>query len=91
MIIEQVVNAVGKGAYWSIKKILEYIVPIYIQKGKLDPIIPTIYLWISGDSRNVGWKVKHVMITTSYNAMNHRSFMGVSFTRNQKWRDYLMI
>ena len=28
-IIEQVVNATGKGAYRSIKKILEYIVPSY--------------------------------------------------------------
>ena len=39
IIVEQVVSAVGKGAYQSIKKILEYIVPAYIQKGKLDPTI----------------------------------------------------
>jgi len=30
LIIEQVVSAIGKGAYRSIKKILEYIVPAYI-------------------------------------------------------------
>ncbi|GES98237.1 hypothetical protein GLOIN_2v1761734 [Rhizophagus clarus] len=34
-IIEQVVNATGKGAYRSIKKILEYIVPSYVNEGKL--------------------------------------------------------
>jgi hypothetical protein len=39
IIIEQVVDAVGKGAYRSIKEILKYIVPVYIQKGKLDPIL----------------------------------------------------
>ena len=44
MIVEQVVNAVGKGAYRSVKKILEYIVPAYIQKGKLNPLIPIIHL-----------------------------------------------
>jgi len=65
IIVEQVVSAVGKGAYRSIKKILEYIMPAYIQKGKLDPTIPTIHLRISGDGRNVGRKVKHVMITVA--------------------------
>ena len=63
LIIEQVVSAIGKGAYRSIKKILEYIIPAYIQKGELDPTIPIIHLRISGDGRNVGRKVKHVMIT----------------------------
>ncbi|GBB95914.1 hypothetical protein RclHR1_26410002 [Rhizophagus clarus] len=53
-IIEQVVNATGKGAYRSIKKILEYIVPSYVNEGKLDPEIPVIHLRISGDGRNVG-------------------------------------
>src|SRR5277367_2479393 len=65
IIVEQVVNAIGKGAYRSIKKILEYIVPAYIQKGMLDPAMPTIHLRVSGDSRNVGRKVKHVIITVA--------------------------
>ncbi|GES91624.1 hypothetical protein GLOIN_2v1809230 [Rhizophagus clarus] len=71
-IIEQVVNATGKQAYRSIKKILEYIVPSYVNEGKLDPEIPVIHLRISGDRRNVGWKVKHVMITVALldNSMN---------------------
>ena len=58
LIVEQVVSAIGKGAYRSVKKILEYIVPAYIQNGKLD-------LRVSGDGRNVGRKVKHVMITVA--------------------------
>ncbi|GBC10132.1 hypothetical protein RclHR1_09370002 [Rhizophagus clarus] len=62
-IIEQVVNATEKRAYRSIKKILEYIVPSYVNEEKLDPEIPVIHLRISGDGRNVGWKVKHIMIT----------------------------
>ena len=49
LIIEQVVNATEKGAYWSVKKILKYIVLSYIKKGKLDPAMPTIHLRISGD------------------------------------------
>jgi hypothetical protein len=65
IIVEQVVSAVGKGAYRSVKKILEFIVPVYVQKGKLDPALPTIHLRISGDGRNVGRKVKHVMITVA--------------------------
>ncbi|RIA85398.1 hypothetical protein C1645_830833 [Glomus cerebriforme] len=39
--------------------------PVYIQKGRLDPTMPIIHLWISGDGRNVGRKVKHVMITVA--------------------------
>ena len=58
IIVEQVVSAIGKGVYRSVKKILEYIVPTYIQNGKLDPTIPIIHLRISGDGRNVGRKVK---------------------------------
>src|SRR5581483_52053 len=65
LIVEQVVSAIGKGAYRSVKKILEYIVPAYIQSRKLDPAIPIIHLRVSGDGRNVGRKVKHVMITVA--------------------------
>ena len=49
-----------------LKKFLNIIiVPVYIQNGKLDPAIPIIHLRISGDGRNVGRKVKHVMITVA--------------------------
>uniref|UniRef100_U9T6F7 Uncharacterized protein n=1 Tax=Rhizophagus irregularis (strain DAOM 181602 / DAOM 197198 / MUCL 43194) TaxID=747089 RepID=U9T6F7_RHIID len=63
IIVEQVNSAIGKGAYRSIKKILKYIVPAYIQNEKLDPASPIIHLRISGDGRNVKRKVKHIMIT----------------------------
>ncbi|POG69680.1 hypothetical protein GLOIN_2v1479902 [Rhizophagus irregularis DAOM 181602=DAOM 197198] len=63
LIIDQVINATGKGAYRIVKKILEYIIPSYVEKGILDPAIPTIHLRISGDGLNVGRKVKLVMIT----------------------------
>ncbi|GBC35838.1 hypothetical protein GLOIN_2v1761734 [Rhizophagus irregularis DAOM 181602=DAOM 197198] len=49
IIVEQVNSAIGKGAYRSIKKILKYIVPAYIQNEKLDPASPIIHLRISGD------------------------------------------
>ncbi|GBC43485.2 hypothetical protein GLOIN_2v1809230 [Rhizophagus irregularis DAOM 181602=DAOM 197198] len=65
LIIEQVVSATGKGAYRSVKKIFEYIIPSYIKKKVLDPAIPTIHLQISGDGQNAERKVKHVMITVA--------------------------
>ncbi|PKK72179.1 hypothetical protein RhiirC2_777513 [Rhizophagus irregularis] len=65
IIVEQVNSAIGKGAYRSIKKILKYIVPAYIQNEKLDPASPIIHLRISGDGHNVEQKVKHVMITVA--------------------------
>ncbi|PKY30610.1 hypothetical protein RhiirB3_447780 [Rhizophagus irregularis] len=40
-------SAIGKDAYRSIKKILKYIVPAYIQNEKLDPASPIIHLRIS--------------------------------------------
>ncbi|GBB99767.1 hypothetical protein RclHR1_36220001 [Rhizophagus clarus] len=71
-IIEQVVNAIGKRAYQSIKKILKYIVSSYIKEEKLDSKIPVIHLRISGNERNVRQKVKHVIITVVLldNSMN---------------------
>ncbi|EXX53353.1 hypothetical protein RirG_244750 [Rhizophagus irregularis DAOM 197198w] len=58
-------SAIGKDAYRSIKKILKYIVPAYIQNEKLDPASPIIHLRISGDGHNIRRKVKHVMITVA--------------------------
>ncbi|PKY37075.1 hypothetical protein RhiirB3_461264, partial [Rhizophagus irregularis] len=40
-----------------------YIIPSFVEKGILDPAIPTIHLRISGDEQNIRRKVKHVMIT----------------------------
>jgi len=53
----------GKGGYRNINNILQYVIPNLVQKGILNPYQPIINLQISGDGRNVGRKVKHVMIT----------------------------
>ncbi|PKC53895.1 hypothetical protein RhiirA1_415761 [Rhizophagus irregularis] len=64
-IVQEVIDAVGKGGYRNIKDILQYLVPDLIQKGILNPHQPTINLRISGDGRNVGRKVKHVMVAVA--------------------------
>src|SRR5207302_9047852 len=53
----------GKAGCRSIKDILTYIVPILVLNGVLDTNNPIIHLRISGDGRNVGRKIKHVMLT----------------------------
>jgi len=62
-IINQMVSAIGKAGYRSVKNILKYIVPKYINDGILNTTCPIINLRISGDGRNVGRKVKQVMVT----------------------------
>ena len=62
-IIQEVIKNIGKGAYRSVKAILAYIVPVLVIDGILDNNNPTVHLRISGDGRNVGRKVKHVMVT----------------------------
>ncbi|CAG8605442.1 29220_t:CDS:2 [Gigaspora margarita] len=62
-IIEQVTNAIGKAGYRSIKDILNYIMPFLINQNILNPTNPSINLRILGDGRNVGRKIKHVMVT----------------------------
>jgi len=62
-VIQEVIHSVGKGGYRSVKAILIYIVPALIIDGVLDGSNPTIHLRVSGDGRNVGRKVKHVMVT----------------------------
>ena len=64
-IVQEVINTVGKGGYRNIKNILQYLIPNLIQKRVLNPNQPIINLRISGDGRNVGKKVKHVMLTAS--------------------------
>src|SRR4051812_28859694 len=61
-IILGITKSIGKCGYRNILKILTYIIPILINENILDPCHPTIHLRISGDGRNVGRKVKHVMI-----------------------------
>ncbi|CAB4403243.1 unnamed protein product [Rhizophagus irregularis] len=63
LIVQEVVGAVGKSSYRNVKDILQYLIPDLVQKKILNPYEPIIHFWISGDGRNVGRKVKHVMIT----------------------------
>lgn len=47
----------------SIKDILNYIIPPLLEKGIVNNDDPVLHIRISGDGRNVGHKVKHVMVT----------------------------
>ena len=62
-VVETVINSVGKAGIRSIKEILLFLIPNLIKKNILDPAQPLISIRISGDGRNVGRKVKHVMLT----------------------------
>ncbi|PKK60592.1 hypothetical protein RhiirC2_719002 [Rhizophagus irregularis] len=61
--ITETIQNIKNGGYRSVKDILIYIVPVLILNGILDVNNPIIHLRISGDGRNVGRKIKHVMIT----------------------------
>src|ERR1044072_6691987 len=56
-------NLVGKAGNRSIKEILIFLIPILVKKNILNPLQPTISIRISEDERNVGYKIKHIMIT----------------------------
>ncbi|CAG8637948.1 14151_t:CDS:2, partial [Ambispora leptoticha] len=62
-IVNNVVESAEKGEQHFIIDILNFIVPEYIKKRLLIPNNTTIKLHISGDGRNVGRKVQHVMVT----------------------------
>jgi len=62
-VIQMVHEAIGNGGHRSIIKILQYLIPSLVECKVLDMENPTIHLRISGDGRNVGRQVKHVMIT----------------------------
>ncbi|PKC62344.1 hypothetical protein RhiirA1_397698 [Rhizophagus irregularis] len=64
-IIHNLQQSVGKGGQRNIVDILKYLIPGLIEKKILDITNPKIHLRISGDGRNVGRKVKQVMITCS--------------------------
>ena len=69
-ITQEVINTMGIGIYRSAKDILCYIIPHLKKKEVLKSSDPTIHLRISGDGRNVGRKIKHVMIT--FMILNHK-------------------
>lgn len=62
-VIRGVTESIGKAGYRNIKDIIKYIIPILIKEQVLDPLQPIIHIRISGDGRNVGRKVKHIMVT----------------------------
>jgi len=62
-VIQMIYESIGNGGRRSVIKILEYLIPSLTERGVLDPNDPTIHLRISGDGRNVGRQVKHVMVT----------------------------
>ncbi|PKK67697.1 hypothetical protein RhiirC2_751396 [Rhizophagus irregularis] len=59
----EIIQTIKKGGTRSVKDILKYIVPVLISNKILDINNPIIHLRVSGDGRNVGRKIKHVMIT----------------------------
>lgn len=70
-VIDEVESLVGKGVRRSIKDILNFIIPSMISKGILNYSESILHIRISGDGRNIGHKVKHLMITfTILNKMN---------------------
>ncbi|CAB4423108.1 unnamed protein product [Rhizophagus irregularis] len=64
-IIDNMQQSIGKGGRRNIINILKYLIPDLVKKKVLDTTNPEIHLRISGDGRNVGRKVKQVMITCS--------------------------
>jgi hypothetical protein len=64
-IIDNMQQSIGKGEQRDIINILKYLIPDLVKKKVLDITNPEIHLRISGDGRNVGRKVKQVMITCS--------------------------
>lgn len=67
----EIINNQGQGGYRSIKKILEFVIKMLINQEILNYSLDNnIHIRISGDGRNVGKKIKHVMIT--FAVMNNR-------------------
>ncbi|CAG8744050.1 1260_t:CDS:2, partial [Gigaspora rosea] len=61
--VNNIVEIAGIGAQCSIKDLLNYIISYLEQSNILKCNDPVVHLRISGDSRNVGRKIKHVMVT----------------------------
>ncbi|PKK74670.1 hypothetical protein RhiirC2_774502 [Rhizophagus irregularis] len=69
-VAQEVINTIGIGIYCSAKDILCYIIS-YLEKNKiLKSTDPTIHLRISGNGKNVGCKIKHVMVILMI--LNHK-------------------
>lgn len=64
-IVRNVHESIGKAAYRSVSQILKYLIPNLTSKNVLNCSSPEIHIRISGDGRNIGRKVKQVMLTFS--------------------------
>ncbi|PKK75694.1 hypothetical protein RhiirC2_773302, partial [Rhizophagus irregularis] len=62
-VVEEVLKYIGKAGYRKITDILLFVLPDLIERHVINQDNPVINLRISGDGRNVGRKVKHVIIT----------------------------
>lgn len=71
-ITQENINITDIGINRSIKDILRYLIPYLKEKQVLKLSEPTIHLRISGDGRNVGRKIKHVMLT--FMILNHEEY-----------------
>ncbi|CAG8754853.1 10931_t:CDS:2, partial [Racocetra fulgida] len=60
---EEMLKYIGKAGYRHITDILLFLIPGLVDHKVLNINNPVIHICISGDSRNVGRKIKHVMIT----------------------------
>lgn len=70
-IVQEVINTMGLGIRRSAKDILCYLIPQLQKQQILKSSDPIIHLRISGDGRNVGRKIKHVMVT--FMILNHEN------------------
>ena len=94
-IIDEVTTLIGKSGQRSIKDILNYIVPDLVKRHILNLKQKIINLRISGDGRNVGRKVKHVMLTFAiledidniHNPNNHYTVVLYPGSENYKSLD----
>ncbi|CAG8762140.1 11071_t:CDS:2, partial [Gigaspora margarita] len=62
-IVTNMLESIRKGGQRCITDILDYIISFYIKKNILIPNISTLHIRISEDRRNVGRKVKHIIVT----------------------------
>ncbi|CAB4434855.1 unnamed protein product [Rhizophagus irregularis] len=70
-IVQEVINTMGLGIRRSAKDILVYLIPQLQKQQILKSSDPIIHLRVSGDGRNVGRKIKHVMVT--FMILNHEN------------------
>ncbi|CAG8846657.1 44343_t:CDS:2 [Gigaspora margarita] len=63
-IVSNIVTSIRKSGHQQITNILNYIIPLYVQKEVLKPG-STLHLRISENGQNVSKKAKHVMLTVA--------------------------